>query len=71
MGKVQLVLADSVAGSFSITLFTPAAGGGAIISGRYFFLAQRADLYNDPLGVEVIRGTFVAPLLTRQDICQG
>ncbi|HXL06128.1 MAG TPA: hypothetical protein VN964_04320 [Gemmatimonadales bacterium] len=64
-------LSDSVAGSFSITQFTQAAGGGAIISGRYFFLAQRTDLYNDPLGVEVIRGTFVAPLLTRQDICQG
>jgi hypothetical protein len=63
-------VSDSVAGSFSITQFALAAGGGAIISGRYVFLSQRTDLYNDPLGAEVIRGTFVAPLRTRQDVCQ-
>jgi hypothetical protein len=62
---------DSVAGSISITQFANATGGGAIISGRYVFLAQRTDLFNDPLGVEVIRGTFVAPLRTRQDVCAG
>jgi hypothetical protein len=63
-------VSDSVAGSFSITQFALAAGGGAIISGRYVFLSQRIDLYNDPLGAEVIRGTFVAPLRTHQDVCQ-
>jgi hypothetical protein len=63
-------VSDSVAGSFSITQYALAAGGGAIISGRYVFLSQRADLYQDPLGAEVIRGTFVAPLRTRQDVCQ-
>jgi hypothetical protein len=63
-------VSDSVAGSFSITQVAQAAGGGAIISGRYVFLSQRIDLYNDPLGAEVIRGTFVAPLRTRQDVCQ-
>jgi hypothetical protein len=62
---------DSVAGSITITQFANASSGGAIISGRYVFLAQRTDLYNDPLGVETIRGTFVVPLLTRQDVCQG
>ena len=60
---------DSVAGSITITQFAPVAGG-AVISGRYLFNAQRTDLYNDSLGAEVIRGTFVAPLRTRQDICQ-
>jgi hypothetical protein len=62
---------DSVAGSITITQFAPAASGGAIISGRYRFVTQRADLYTDPLGTETIRGTFVAPLVTRQNICQG
>lgn len=61
---------DSMAGSITITHFATASGGGAIISGRYAFLAKRTDLYYDPLGVEVIRGTFVAPLRTRQDVCQ-
>ena len=61
---------DSMAGSITITQFANASGGGAIISGRYVFVAQRTDLYFDPLGVELIRGTFVAPLRTRQDVCQ-
>lgn len=61
---------DSVSGSISITQYAPAAGGGAVISGRYIFVARRTDLYNDPLGVETIRGTFVAPLVTRLDTCQ-
>jgi len=64
-------VADSlVAGSITITQFAPVTGG-AIISGRYLFNAQRTDLYNDTLGVEVIRGTFVAPLRTRLDHCPG
>ncbi len=62
---------DSVAGSLSITQYAPAVGGGAIISGRYIFRAQRLDLYGDPLGSETIRGTFVAPLRERHTTCQG
>jgi len=62
---------DPVAGSLSITQYAPAAGGGAIISGRYLFRAQRIDLYGDPLGSETIRGTFVAPLRERHTTCQG
>jgi hypothetical protein len=62
---------DSVAGSLSITQHVPAVGGGAIISGRYQFRAQRLDLYGDPLGSETIRGTFVAPLRERHTTCQG
>jgi hypothetical protein len=58
-----------VAGELSITQYESApVGGGAIIAGRYFFRAQRVDLYGDPLGVETIRGTFVAPLRVR-NIC--
>jgi len=60
-----------VAGSLSITQYAPAVGGGAIISGRYLFRAQRADLYTDPLGVLTIRGTFVAPLQEQHTTCQG
>jgi len=62
---------DSVAGSLSITRYVLAAGGGAIISGRYLFRAQRVDLYGDTLGSETIRGTFVAPLRERHTTCQG
>jgi hypothetical protein len=62
---------DSVSGSLRITRFAGAAGGGAIISGRYRFPGQRTDLYNDPLGSEIIQGTFVAPLRTRYDVCPG
>ena len=62
---------DSVAGSLTITQYAPAAGGGAIIGGRYIFRAQRLDLYGDPLGSETIRGTFVAPLRERHGTCQG
>ena len=60
-------LSDS-AGVLMITQYVPVPNG-VIISGRYTFVAQRTDLYNDPLGAEEIRGTFVAPLRTRQDVC--
>lgn len=62
---------SQVAGQLIITQYAPAVGGGAIISGRYQFNAQRTDLYDDPLGVEVIRGTFVAPLITYTAACSG
>jgi hypothetical protein len=62
---------DSVAGSLGITQYVPAVGGGAIISGRYQFRAQRLDLYSNSLGSETIRGTFVAPLRERHTTCQG
>jgi hypothetical protein len=61
--------ADSVAGQLIITQYVPVVSGGAIISGRYLFTARRRDLYNDPLGSETIRGTFVAPLRERHHIC--
>ncbi len=62
---------SQVAGQLIITQYTPAVGGGFIISGRYQVTAQRTDLYDDPLGAEIIRGTFVAPLLTDQSSCGG
>jgi hypothetical protein len=62
---------SAIAGALSITSYAPAAGGGAIIGGRYLFQAQRWDLYGDPLGAETFRGTFVAPLRERHTTCQG
>jgi hypothetical protein len=62
---------DSVAGSITISQFAAAVGGGAFISGRYQLVARRADLYYDPLGAEIIRGTFVVPLRTRSNVCAG
>jgi hypothetical protein len=61
---------DSVAGQLIITQYRTAVGGGAIIGGRYFFQSRRTDLYGDPLGLELIRGTFVVPLRQR-NLCQG
>jgi hypothetical protein len=61
---------DSVAGQLTITRFVPAlVSGGTIISGRYEFTVRRTDLYDDPLGSETIRGTFVAPLWTDGTTC--
>jgi len=62
---------DSIAGHLVITRLAPAASGGSVISGRYLFIGQRTDLYYDALGAETIRGTFVAPLRTHRDTCQG
>ena len=62
---------DSIAGHLFITQYVAAAGGGAIISGRFMFVAQRTDLYTVPAGVEVIRSTFVAPVRQRDDVCRG
>lgn len=59
---------DSIAGYLSVTQYVPASGGGAILSGRYLFKAQRTDLYGDPLGAETIRGIFVVPLRVR-NVC--
>ena len=55
-------------GSFSVTRQLAVPGGYAI-GGRYAFTAQRGDLYFDSLGVVVIHGTFVAPLVTTQAAC--
>jgi hypothetical protein len=55
-------------GELSITRFK-AVPGGAVISGRFSFLAQRVDFYTDPNGLLPIRGTFVAPLLTDTSPC--
>jgi hypothetical protein len=49
-------------GGISITQVTLNAHGRAI-SGRFTFAGQRSDLYDDPLAVLPIRGTFVAPLI--------
>jgi len=46
-----------------------AAPGGTAVGGRFQFLAQRTDMYKDPLGAVVVRGTFVAPLNTNTNAC--
>lgn len=62
---------DSLSGHLVITQYATLAGGGAIISGRFIFVAQRTDLYTQPAGLVVIRSTFVAPLRQRDNVCQG
>lgn len=56
-------------GSITITRVVPISHGFAV-AGRFFFPAQRTDMYYDPLGVLPIRGTFVAPLVTTTDRCE-
>jgi len=56
-------------GSITITQMVPVTNGLAI-SGRFAFLAQRFDLYDDPLAKLPIRGTFVAPLITTTTRCE-
>jgi hypothetical protein len=65
----QLVALSRIGGSISITRMVPVANGMAI-SGRFYLPAQRLDLYDDPLGVLPIRGTFVAPLITTTPRCE-
>ena len=36
---------------------------GLVVSGRFSFIGQRGDLYDDPLATLPVRGTFVAPLI--------
>ena len=43
--------------------------GGSVISGSFYFVAQRADYYNDPSGRLAVRGNFVAPLITNTTTC--
>lgn len=65
----QLVALSRDGGSITITQMVPVANGMAI-SGRFSLPAQRIDLYDDPLGVLPIRGTFVAPLITTTPRCE-
>lgn len=55
-------------GSLRINQVMPVSNGFAI-SGSFTFLALRTDLYDDPLGVLPIRGTFVAPLIADDRPC--
>jgi hypothetical protein len=65
----QLDALSRAGGSITITRMVPVANGMAI-SGRFYMPAQRLDLYDDPLGVLPIRGTFVAPLITTLPRCE-
>ena len=55
-------------GYFNVTQYR-AGTGGHVIGGRFVFTAQRTDLYYDPLGIETIHGTFVAPLGFDNSLC--
>lgn len=55
-------------GTLTVTRVAPLAGGLAI-GGRFFFDAQRTDLYEDPLAALPIRGTFVTALVTGPSHC--
>jgi hypothetical protein len=43
---------------------------GQAISGWFTYTAQRADLYDNPLGALAIRGSFVVPLVTDRTTCK-
>jgi hypothetical protein len=55
-------------GKLSVTSVTTVPGGLAI-SGHFTFIAQRGDLYEDPLGALAITGSFVAPLVRNTTRC--
>jgi hypothetical protein len=65
----QLDALSRLGGSVTITQMVPVTHGQAI-SGRFYLPAQRLDLYDDPLGLLPIRGTFVAPLITTTPRCE-
>ncbi|MBI1967033.1 MAG: hypothetical protein HYS40_03500 [Gemmatimonadetes bacterium] len=55
-------------GVLRIHRVTPVSNGQAI-SGSFTFLAQRTDMYDEPLGVLPVRGVFVAPLVADNRPC--
>jgi hypothetical protein len=58
-------------GSLSVTQIKPLpSGNGSAISGQFSYVAQRRDLYDDPLGALAVRGTFVAPLVIDRTSCR-
>jgi hypothetical protein len=57
------------AGTLAISQIVMVPNGQAI-SGHFLYQAQRTDLYTDPLGLLTIQGSFVAPLVTDQSVCQ-
>ena len=65
----QLQALSRAGGVITIARMVPVANGMAI-SGRFSLTAQRLDLYNDPLAVLPIQGTFVAPLVTTTPRCE-
>jgi hypothetical protein len=67
--STRLDALSRVGGTITITRMVPVANGLAI-SGRFYLPAQRLDLYDDPLGVLPIRGTFVTPLITTTPRCE-
>jgi hypothetical protein len=65
--SLQAVSRDG--GNITITQVAPVSNGMAI-SGRFYLPAQRVDLYDEPLALVPIRGTFVAPLITTTPRCE-
>lgn len=56
-------------GSLNVTSVATIPNGLAM-SGHFAFIAQRADLYTDPLGALAITGSFVAPLVPGPARCR-
>lgn len=65
----QSILGVSRKGGYVLIRKIKAVPGGSVISGSFYFLAQRADYYNDPSGVLTVRGDFVAPLIQNTSTC--
>jgi hypothetical protein len=64
----QIVGYSRQGGTIGITQVVTVTNGQAI-SGTFTFIAQRLDLYDDPLGALAITGSFVAPLAQKIGIC--
>lgn len=68
-GSNTTILAVSRPGGYvKIRKIMPVTGG-SVISGSFYFLAQRADYYGDPSGVLTVQGNFVAPLIQNTTTC--
>ena len=63
------ILGVSRPGGWIVIRKIKAVTGGSVISGSFYFVAQRADYYNDPSGQLAVRGNFVAPLITNPTTC--
>ena len=64
----SLVALSRLGGTLAITR-VDTVPGGLVVGGRFAFPAHRTDLYAEPLGVVIVRATFVVPLVTDLDFC--
>lgn len=67
-GSSRVDALSRIGGSIAVLQVIPVTGG-FVMSGTFYFAAQRTDRYDDPTAALPIHGSFVAPLITDPTPC--